>query len=223
MASSASNVRKTTIFIKSAICAATLVAASFSVTSRSFAENVPEPDPMSVVSINSSASSATVVPVGPPVPEAPKTAGPAVERVVEYRVHRAPVRSNSLAIHVIDLATDREVRLELASLEGVSFNKICRTGDGVKLACGSRARIQFVNLVARSNMICKVAAADEQSVKATSCQIEGKDLGDWIVRSGIGQPTTEGLHVAAVREARGAQRGMWADLETRTGILVASQ
>ncbi len=172
-----------------------------------------------IASIEATAKVGQAEPAVAPAPAPEAT----VERVVQYRVHRSPVRNDSLAFHVVDKETDAELTIELPGLEGLSFNKVCRTAQGVKIACGSRARIQFVNMVARRDVTCKIATAPDQSVNVKSCELGGEDLGAWIVKNGIGRPTSDGLHATAVREARVAERGMWVDAETRSGMVLASQ
>lgn len=153
----------------------------------------------------------------PPVNVAP------VETVQHFRVHRSPIRKDSVALSVVTLDTDEERTIELPGVEGMSFNTICRTTSGARVACGSRARVQLVNFVTRRDMACRMAAPVGEMPKVIACSIDGIDLGEWIVRSGIGRPTSEGLHVAAAREARSSERGMWADAETRNGLVLAAQ
>lgn len=143
------------------------------------------------------------------------------ETVQRFRMHRSPVRSNSVDLSVVTLDTEEERTIELPGVAGMSFNKICRTSDGVRIACGSRARIQLVNFVTRREMTCTMSVPAGAPPKALSCAIDGVDVAEWIVRSGIGRPNAEGLHAAAAREARNSQRGMWADAETRDDLVLA--
>lgn len=145
-----------------------------------------------------------------------------VETLQHFRVHRSPIRKDSIAVSVVTLDTDEERTIELPGVEGMSFNTICRTTSGARVACGSRARVQLVNFVTRRDMACRMAAPVGEAPKVIACSIDGIDLGEWLVRSGIGRPTSEGLHVAAVREARSSERGMWADAETRNGLVLAA-
>lgn len=144
-----------------------------------------------------------------------------VESTARYRVHRSPVRGDSLAFHVVSMDGEQEFRIELPGIEGLSFNKVCRAATGARVACGSRARIQFVNMIARREIACRHVGVAGQAPAVQACEIEGQDLGDWIVRNGLGRPVGEGRHVAAVQEARQAERGMWIDAETRGGMTLA--
>lgn len=145
------------------------------------------------------------------------------ETVQRFVVHRSPIRTDSIALSVVAPDTQEEHTIELPGVAGVSFNKICRNSDGIRIACGSRARVQLVNFVTRKEITCKVTGTVGASPKVVSCAIEGQDLAEWIVRSGIGRPTVDGLHVAAVREARNSERGMWVDAETRNELVLAAQ
>lgn len=166
--------------------------------------------------------------VGPADPVATTASLPAanvalVETVQHFRVHRSPVRKDSVALSVVTLDTDEERTIELPGVEAMSFNTICRTISGARVACGSRARVQLVNFVVRQDMACRMTAPVGDVPRVIACSIGGVDLGEWLVRAGIGRPTSEGLHVAAVREARTSERGMWADAETRNGLVLAAQ
>lgn len=143
------------------------------------------------------------------------------ETTVNYRVHRSPVRSDSLAFHVVTMDGEQELRIQLPGIEGLSFNKICRSTSGARVACGSRARIQFVNMIVRREIACRHVGVAGQAPTVQSCEVDGQDLAEWIVRNGLGRPVGEGRHVAAAREARQAERGMWVDAEIRGGMTLA--
>ncbi len=147
----------------------------------------------------------------------------AAETTERFLVHRSAVRADSVAISVVTLDTQEERTISLPGVVGMSFNKVCRATDGAKIACGSRARVQLVNFVTRKEMTCSMTAIVGEAPKVVSCKIGGEDLAEWIVRSGIGRPTVDGLHVAAMREARSSERGMWADAETRNDLVLAAQ
>lgn len=153
----------------------------------------------------------------------PAKSAAAAETVQTFLVHRSAIRTDSVAITVVTLDTQEERTIEMPGVAGISFNKICRTADGSRIACGSRARIQLVNFVTRKEMTCSMAAPAGEAAKVVSCAIGGENLAEWIVRSGIGRPTVEGLHVAAMREARSSERGMWADAETRNDLVLAAR
>lgn len=143
------------------------------------------------------------------------------ETTVNYRVHRSPVRSDSLAFHVVTMDGEQELRIQLPGIEGLSFNKVCRSTSGARVACGSRARIQFVNMIVRREIACRHVGVAGQAPTVQACEVDGQDLAEWIVRNGLGRPVGEGRHVAAAREARQAERGMWVDAEIRGGMTLA--
>ncbi|MGL4440855.1 MAG: hypothetical protein ACRCUE_16460, partial [Bosea sp. (in: a-proteobacteria)] len=144
-----------------------------------------------------------------------------VENSVRYRVHRSPVRSDSLAFHVVSMDGSEELRIELPGIEALSFNKICRSVDGARVACGSRARIQFVNLIARREVTCQWMAAPGQPKALQGCAVDGRDLAEFVVRNGLGRAVGDERLAAAASEARQAERGMWVDAELRRGVAIA--
>jgi endonuclease YncB( thermonuclease family) len=153
----------------------------------------------------------------------PAKSAVASETTERFIVHRSAVRTDSVAISVVTLDSQEERTIAVPGVVGVSFNKVCRGADGARIACGSRARIQLVNFVTRKEMTCTMAATVGEAPKPVACAIDGQDVAEWIVRSGIGRPTVDGLHLAAMREARNSERGMWADAETRNGLVLAAQ
>jgi endonuclease YncB( thermonuclease family) len=146
-----------------------------------------------------------------------------VETQVRYRAHRSPVRGDSLAISVTTLDGERELKIEIPGLEGISFNMVCRQADGARIACGSRARIQFVNLIARNEITCRQTASGQGTPKIRSCEIAGQDLAEWMVRNGIARSADGAAHREAMQTARQAEAGMWADAELRKGFVVAGK
>lgn len=172
--------------------------------------DLPQIDPAPVASIEASAVQVEVQPTLA-----------VTETTVSYRVHRSPVRSDSLAFHVVTMDGEQELRIQLPGIEGLSFNKICRSTSGARVACGSRARIQFVNMIVRREIACRHVGVAGQAPTVQACEIDGQDLAEWIVRNGLGRPVGEGRYVAAAREARQAERGMWVDAEIRGGMTLA--
>lgn len=153
----------------------------------------------------------------------PERVLPAAETSARFMVHRSPIREDKLAITVVEPGTTETRTIEIEGLEAMSFNMICRADGGARLACGSRARAQLVNYIVRKEMTCRIAATEGERLRAISCSIEGTDLAEWAVRAGIARPTgTTAGHTHAIREARDARRGMWADSELRGTMVVAS-
>jgi endonuclease YncB( thermonuclease family) len=144
-----------------------------------------------------------------------------VESTIHYRVHRSPLRSDSLAFHVVSMDGSEELRIELPRIEALSFNKICRSVEGARVACGSRARIQFVNLIARREVTCQWMATPGQPKALQGCAVDGRDLAEFIVRNGLGRAVGDERLAAAANEARQAERGMWVDAELRRGVAIA--
>jgi endonuclease YncB( thermonuclease family) len=175
-------------------------------------------DPMPVASIEAAAASPQ-----PGIAVGAVTAAAAPVITTErYRVHRSPVRSNSLAFHVTSLDGAEDLELRLPGVEGFSFNTICRNTGGARIACGSLARVQFVNLIARREVVCRWSTVGGQSPTLQSCDVDGRDLAEALVRGGIGHPAGDQRYAEAVREARQAERGMWVDAERRRDVVLAS-
>ncbi len=143
------------------------------------------------------------------------------EKRVRYRAHRTPLRDDSLTISVNAPDTGEATRIDLPGLDGISFNMVCREEDGARNACGSRARVQLFNFLARQDVTCLFATAGGLT-QVVSCEVQGQDLGDWLVRNGIARPKDAKAHADAQRGAQMARAGMWADAQTRKSFLVAS-
>lgn len=176
-------------------------------------QNVSEAEVEATV-ITASIGGETAPIASPAMPEA-------VTSIEHFRVHRSAIRDDKIAITVVKGEANEQDTIELPGLEGVSFNKICRSAEGTKSSCGSRARVQLVNFVALKEISCKFVARGKERA-LVSCEIGGQDLGEWLVRTGIARPLESGVYMAATLEAREAQRGMWADAETRIEVKLAA-
>lgn len=202
-------------FINIMVLAGSLVAGALaSTTAQAEPDDAAQQDLVSAMVDMGPVASLEAVPSVQPAP-AP------VESVVRYKVHRSPVRDDNIGLNVVKLDSEDEVRIELPGLEVISFNTICRTASGARTACGSRARIQLVNKVARREISCRFLTTPETGAQLQSCEVGGADLGEWLVSNGIGRPTGGSKYSVALREARVAERGMWADAETRNGVILA--
>jgi endonuclease YncB( thermonuclease family) len=127
-----------------------------------------------------------------------------------YTVAHAPLRGDSIAIFAIREGGE-EVIIQQQGLEALSFAKLCRSEIGERIACGSKARAQLINFVSGRVLLCQ-----EQNAQPSNCTVDGVNLSDWLIRSGIARPQTPSAEYAnAIAEARESRRGMWADAFVR--------
>jgi endonuclease YncB( thermonuclease family) len=143
------------------------------------------------------------------------------ETRVRFLAHRTPLRDDSLAISVVSPGTGELAKVELPGLEAMSFNMICRGQDDLRSACGSKARVQLFNFLARKEITCILGGARGQGGAVVSCAVQGEDLATWIVRRGIARTLDPKAFVEAQRHAQSTRTGMWADAQTRSSFMVA--
>lgn len=143
----------------------------------------------------------------------------AVETIATFKVHRSPIREDNLTIVALTETND-EVKISLPDLEAISFNKICRTAEGARLACGRLARTALWNFIVHQDIACRMGAARTGvAQKVVSCSVGGRELAEFVVRAGIARPLASSEWEAAMTEARESRRGMWADAETRERLI----
>ncbi len=128
-----------------------------------------------------------------------------------YRPTPWPLRNDSLTIHALT-RDGEDVAFLPQGLDPISFAMRCHQESGIRTACGAQARAQIINFIAGKTLACR-----KRGNEIIACQVEGRDLADWLVRAGIAVPKDgAGSHAEALEEARSARRGLWSDTRMRS-------
>jgi endonuclease YncB( thermonuclease family) len=99
--------------------------------------------------------------------------------------------------------------LVLAKIEALAGDALCRDAAGKAWPCGRFSRAALQRLVRQRSIECEPAErAGAQLV--TSCRIDGRDIGLWLVEQGWARAAPGSAHAAAEEAARAQGRGQWA-------------
>lgn len=105
-------------------------------------------------------------------------------------------------------------RVRLFGIDAPKSAQPCTDAAGARYLCGSRAAAYLAELIGRNGRVsCVELDRDRYGRVVASCSINGRDLGDAIVRSGWAIDYvrySRGRYEAAEEEARDAGRGLWA-------------
>ena len=106
-----------------------------------------------------------------------------------------------------------EMRIRLHGIDAPERTQLCRGGNGLPYPCGAKAKSALKDFVARRTIDCVQVDRDTYGRPVATCSVDGFDLGEWLVRSGLAldwPKHSKGRYDAAQREAQEAKRGMWA-------------
>lgn len=104
-------------------------------------------------------------------------------------------------------------RIRLFGIDAPESRQTCRDARGESYACGREAARALSALIAGRAVICTPVDHDRYERDVALCTVNGRDLGDAMVRAGHAVEYTRhsgGRYAAAEREARAAKRGIWA-------------
>ena len=89
--------------------------------------------------------------------------------------------------------------------------------------CGARAANDLDAFIAKRPVSCTPISLDQYGRTVATCSVDGADLGDWLVRSGLAldwPQYSKRKYDAAQRDAEHAGRGMWAGSYVEPGYIV---
>jgi endonuclease YncB( thermonuclease family) len=104
-------------------------------------------------------------------------------------------------------------RIRLWGIDAPESSQLCRGDDSIQYRCGAKAANELDAFIARRPVNCSPISLDRYRRTVAVCAIDGVDLGEWLVRSGLALDWPEyskGKYDKAQRDAEHAGRGMWA-------------
>jgi endonuclease YncB( thermonuclease family) len=88
----------------------------------------------------------------------------------------------------------------------------CRNKDGISYSCGRVAARALTEMIGNRAVTCTAVDHDQYERDVATCAVEGRDLGEAMVRAGHALDYTRhsrGRYASAEREARETKRGIW--------------
>jgi endonuclease YncB( thermonuclease family) len=107
----------------------------------------------------------------------------------------------------------RGTRIRLWGIDAPESEQLCRGNDGLQYRCGAKSANGLDAYIAGRSVECTPAGSDRHGQTASRCKVNGADLGDWLVRSGLALDWpiySKGEYRQAQREAEKEGRGVWA-------------
>jgi endonuclease YncB( thermonuclease family) len=98
--------------------------------------------------------------------------------------------------------------IQLLDIEGPTGNAVCKDAEGLRWACGLRARAALHNLLRASTLRCRSVNDITAKRFGAYCAITGDDVGAALVRNGWARPRSD-AYAAEVAEARRNRAGLW--------------
>jgi endonuclease YncB( thermonuclease family) len=98
--------------------------------------------------------------------------------------------------------------IQLLDIEGPARNAVCEDAEGLRWACGLRARVALHNLLRGRTISCRSMNDTAAKRFGAYCAITGDDVGAALVRNGWARPRS-GVYAAEVAEAKRNRAGLW--------------
>jgi endonuclease YncB( thermonuclease family) len=124
----------------------------------------------------------------------------------------APFRGRARVVDGDSLDVAGE-HVRLFGIDAPELAQWCRDVRGGDYACGRLAARALADLVAGKTVTCTPLDHDRYERDVARCSVDGRDLGETMVRAGNAVELSRysrGAYTAAEREARAASRGVWA-------------
>jgi endonuclease YncB( thermonuclease family) len=116
--------------------------------------------------------------------------------------------------HVIDgdTITIGDVHIRLQGIDAPESDQTCTDKDGASYRCGLLATAVLEEEIAGRAVTCFAIDTDRYGRTIASCEVNGRDLGDAMVRRGfaVAYRRYSTKYEAAEVEAKEARRGIWA-------------
>jgi endonuclease YncB( thermonuclease family) len=98
--------------------------------------------------------------------------------------------------------------IQLLDIEGPTRDAVCKDAEGLRWACGRRARAALHNLLRGTTLSCRSMNDTTTKRFGAYCTIAGDDVGAALVRNGWARPRS-GAYSSEVAEARQNRAGLW--------------
>jgi endonuclease YncB( thermonuclease family) len=104
-------------------------------------------------------------------------------------------------------------RIRLWGIDAPETTQLCRGDDSQQYRCGAKSANDLDAFIGRRPVSCTPISLDQYGRTVATCSVDGVDLGDWLVRSGLAldwPQYSKGKYAAAQRDAERAGRRIWA-------------
>jgi endonuclease YncB( thermonuclease family) len=106
----------------------------------------------------------------------------------------------------------RGARIRLGGIDAPESTQLCRSGDSLQYRCGAMSANDLDAFIATRSVNCMPFSLDRYGRTLATCSVDGVDLGEWLVRSGLAldwPQYSKGRYDAAQHDAEHVGRGIW--------------
>jgi endonuclease YncB( thermonuclease family) len=103
-------------------------------------------------------------------------------------------------------------RIRLFGIDAPETDQTCHGDDGSLYRCGQAASTALEKFLAHQVVTCTPSNLDFKGMTVAVCAVAGVDVGDWVVRSGLGldwPAVSKGRYNEAQKAAERAGDGLW--------------
>ncbi|ACE99416.1 nuclease (SNase domain protein) [Rhodopseudomonas palustris TIE-1] len=110
-----------------------------------------------------------------------------------------------------DHALIGKTRIRLAGIDAPGVDQLCLNPKGDRWTCGVAARDALAQHTAGKSWTCHVLRVDKAGRSIAKCEVDGEDLGRWMVKNGWALAYVQYSHAYEAEEkaAREAKIGLW--------------
>jgi endonuclease YncB( thermonuclease family) len=76
-------------------------------------------------------------------------------------------------------------RIRLSGIDAPESSQLCRGDDSLQYRCGAKAANALDEHIAGRPVSCEEVGRDQYGRTVAVCSIDGEDVADWLVRSGL--------------------------------------
>jgi endonuclease YncB( thermonuclease family) len=102
-------------------------------------------------------------------------------------------------------------KIRLSGIDSPEKDQVCLDPAGERWACGIDARDELIAHAGGKPWTCHISGLDRYGRSLAACEVDGQDIGQWMVRSGWAMAFVRYSHQYDADEAvaRKAQEGLW--------------
>ncbi len=123
---------------------------------------------------------------------------------------QAPVLTGYATVVDGDSLEMGDVKIRLFGVDAPELSQTCKDAKGESYRCGSLAASLLEEEIGGRAVMCFPQDSDHYGRVIATCEVNGHDLGDVMVRRGMAVAEHSARYMDAEVEARRAKRGIWA-------------
>lgn len=104
------------------------------------------------------------------------------------------------------------VRIRIWGIDAVESKQLCWDAQSKVHQCGRIAANALAQIIGRRVVSCEQVATDQYGRPVATCEVRGRDIGEWLVRTGFAidyVKYSKGAYADAQSSARADNAGLW--------------